>query len=51
MLGTGHELAAKTVGVGLAVHGILGTHFQNEVQLLLGVNAVGIVDIASGPDI
>ena len=48
MLGTGHELAAKTVGIGLAVHGILGTHLQNEVQLLLGVDAVGIVDIAVG---
>ena len=48
VLGTGHELAAEVVGVGLAVHGILGTHLQNEVQLLLGVDAVGIVDIAIG---
>ena len=48
MLGTGHELAAEVVGIGLAVHGILGTHLQNEVQLLLGVDAVGIVDIAVG---
>ena len=48
VLGTGYELAAEVVGVGLAVHGILGTHLQNEVQLLLGVDAVGIVDIAVG---
>ena len=30
------------------MHGILGAHLQDEVQLLLGDNAVGIVDIAVG---
>ena len=47
-LGAGHELAAELIGIGLAVHGILGAHLQDEVQLLRGDDAVGIVNIAVG---
>ena len=45
---TGDELAAELVSIGLAVHGILRAHLEDEVQLLVGDHAVGIVDIAIG---
>ena len=42
------KLTAELVSIGLAVHRILGAHFQDEVQLLLGDNAVGIVNVTVG---
>ena len=47
-LGVGNELAAELVSIGLAVHGILSAHLEDEVQLLIGDNAIGIVDVAIG---
>ncbi|CAN4018773.1 DUF6809 domain-containing protein, partial [Dysosmobacter welbionis] len=45
----GEELHAEAVGVRLHLVGAAGAHGQHEIELLLGADAVGIVDIAVRP--
>ena len=47
-LGVGNELTVKALSIRLAVHGILSTHLEDVVQLLVGAHAIGIVDVAVG---